>query len=253
MILLQRITSFLLAGLVVGGFGVLIYAQEHAALGIVLLLLIPILFARLLKWDVKRGAFWMFLGLPSAFVAAAVFLFLFLEGDLVKWMLGLLVLVGIWLYAENLFSFYHLPSTYQAYSLEYLSFVLAIATGFFFYSGTYGMQLFLQLPGWVLALGVFWLTLFLLLCVFWASKIEQGMSTRLSVVGAIVVTELFLALGMLPTSFLANAAGLAVALYLFIGLSRAHALERLSKTVLQRYVVIGCVLFLLVFGTAKWI
>ncbi|MBT4857511.1 hypothetical protein HON52_04985 [Candidatus Uhrbacteria bacterium] len=229
MILLQRITSFFVAALVAGGFSVLINSQDRIVFGIALLLIIPVLFARLLKWDVKRFGFWMFLGLPTVFIFSAVFLFLFLEGDFAKWLLALSVLIGVWLYAENIFSFYHLPSTYQAYSLEYLSFVLAIATGFFFYSGTYGVQLFLQLPGWALALGIFWVTLFLLLCVFWASKIEEGMTTRLSAIGALVIAELFLALGMLPTSFLANAAGLAVALYLFIGLSRAHALDRLSS------------------------
>lgn len=253
MILLHRITSFVLAALVAAGFGTLIYAPEHAGLGVGFLVLIPLLFARLLKWEGKRPAFWIFLGLPTFLVLSATFLFLFLEADWVKWVLMASVVLGVWLYAENIFSFYHLPSTYQAYSLEYLSFVLAVGSGFFAFSGTYGAQLFLQLPGWVLALGIFWITMFLLLSVFWVGKIEHTAAVRFSGVGAVVLTELFLALGLLPTSFLANAAGLTIALYLFVGLARAYVLNRLSKAVLWRYLVIGCLLFVFVFGTAKWI
>jgi len=67
------------------------------------------------------------------------------------------------------------------------------------------------------------------------------------------MTEFYLALSMLPTSFLTNAAAFACALYLLLGLSRAHLLERLSKSVLKQYLMVGGGLLILIFLTARWI
>ena len=89
--------------------------------------------------------------------------------------------------------------------------------------------------------------------VFWVSKIESAVSTRFAVSGAIILTELYMALSQLPTSYIANAAAFTVMLYLFLGLSRAQVLEKLSKPVMQRYVFISIVLLIVIFGTARWI
>lgn len=254
MILLHRITPAVLAAVVAAGFSFLIFFEGRLLIAsLLLLLIVPLILGRLLKWDVKRMAFWMFLGVPTLFAWSSVFFFLFLEQDFARLLLAIFVLISTWLYAENLFTFYHLPGSYQAYSLEYLSLMLSIATAFFFTSGAYGTQLFLQLPVWVPSLAVFWVVLFLSTAVFWASKIAHESAVRFSVAAAIIMTQLYIAFAMLPTSFMSNAAGFAVALYVLLGISRAHVLEKLSKTVLTRYLVIGGFFLLVVFGTAKWV
>jgi hypothetical protein len=58
---------------------------------------------------------------------------------------------------------------------------------------------------------------------------------------------------MLPTSFLSNAAGFTVILYAFLGIFRAKALDKLSKKVLSRYLLVSSVLITLIFLTARWI
>lgn len=254
MILLHRITSFVIALAVAVGTTFMILVPEHALLAALLMTTVSgLLYARLLQWDVKHLAFWIFLGTPMLLLISACLYFLFLEQHALKVVLALLLTSGSWLYAENLFSFYHLPSTYQAYSLEYLSVMLYLFSAFFFTSGSYGVQLFLQLPFWVPALAVFWVTLFMTIGVFWVSKMNMEVSTRFAVSGAIILTEMYLVLAQLPTSYIANAAAFTVFLYLYLGITRAHLLEKLSKPVMQRYVFVSIILLIVIFGTARWV
>lgn len=254
MILLHRITSFAVALTVAIAYLVLIlWPTTNPGILVALGILLVLLFARLLKWEVKRFSFWVFFGTPMFFVLSSVFFFLFLENNLLKTVLAIFVTFGAWLYAENIFAFYHLPSTYQPYALEYLSLVLYVASAFFFTSGSYGAQLFLLLPVWVPAIAVFWAVLFATVGVFWVSKVAQDQSVLFALSGAVMLTELYMVLALLPTSFIVNAAAFSVFLYLFLGLSRAHVLDKLTKVVLQRYLAVGAVLVLTILVTAKWV
>lgn len=254
MILLHRITTFVIAACTAGVFGILFYAPHAFATALLIgCLLVPLLFARLLKWEVKRFVFWVFLSLPFFLMASALLFFFFLESDLLKIALGVVVVLVLWMYAEGVFTFYHLPASYQAYTLEYLSLIISILSAFFFTSGLYAMGLFLSLPIWIPALAVLLFVFFISLVVLWVSKIAVPMAVRFATVGAVLSVEVYSVFSLLPTSFLSNAAGFAVFLYVFLGLSRAQALETLSKTVLVRYLSIGAMLLLIIFASARWI
>lgn len=254
MILLHRITSFAVA-LTVGLLFFLLTVFPNIGVGffVALGIIIALLLARLLKWEVTRFSFWVFFGTPVFFLASSIFFFLFLEQGFEKTLLSLFVTLGVWLYAENIFAFYHLPSAYQPYALEYLSLVLYVASGFFFTSASYGAQLFLLLPVWVPAIAVFWAVLFATMGVLWVSKVAHDQTVLFALSGAILMTELYMMLAMLPTSFIVNAAAFSVLLYLFLGLSRAHVLDKLSKPVLHRYVGIGVLMLIAILATARWV
>ena len=254
MIILHRITTFVIAFCTASVFAILLYALDYALLAIVLsFVVIPILFARLLKWEFKRFVFLVFLSMPIFLLFSALLFFLFLESDILKMVIGFIVTICIWLYAESVFTFYHLPSSYQAYTLEFLSLIFSIFSAFFFTSGMYAMSLFMQLPVWIPALAVAAFSFTVLVIVLWVSKVALQVATRFAIVGAICMTEIYVVLSLLPTSFLSNAAGFAVILYVFLGLSRAGALDKLSKTVMLRYLLIGSALLLAIFATARWI
>jgi len=254
MILLHRLTSFAIATVIAVGFVLIIFFPQLITQAVIMMLiLVPVLFGRLLKWDIKTTSFWIFFGAPFLLLVSSLFFFLFLESQNVMIGLGVVVTFCTWLYAENVFAFYHLPSTYQAYALEYLSIVVYILAAFLFTSGSFAAQLFLQLPVWVPALAVFWVVLFATSGVFWVSKVASESIGLFALSGAVLLTELYIVLAMLPTSFLTNAAAFAVFLYLFLGLSRAHVLEKLSKEVLTRYIGIGAMMLLLIFASATWI
>ncbi len=256
MILLHRLTPFALAGVLAAGFATLILAPRSLVIAVLLLFVVaPVLLARLLLWEVKRPAFWVFLGVPMFMIASAFLFFLFLEADTGKWLLALSVITSVGLYAENLFTFYHLPSAYQAYSLEYLSLVISIASGFFFTAGANGAHLFLPeyVPLWMPTVIVFLATFLSTLAMFWVSKVGFETGRRYAFGGALLMTELFLALSFLPTSFVTNAAAYAIFLYVYLGLMRAHVLEKLSKKVVRRYAVTAVLLLAIIFLSAKWL
>lgn len=178
--------------------------------------------------------------------------FFFLEDPLSKWIIASTVSALIALYAENCFTFYHLPSAYQAYSLENLSMVVYVLSAFFFTSGAFGAQLFLLLPTWIPTLLVFFTVLFATTAVFWVSKIGFETGRPYAIVGAIVMAELYATLSMLPTSFVTNAALFSVLLYAFFVFARANVLERMTKAMVLRQSGFATVLFLLILLTARW-
>lgn len=253
MILLHRITTFVLALCTAVIFAILLWAQDYFALAFVIACFVPVLLARLLKWEFKRFVFWVFLLIPVFLLLSALLFFLFLESDSLKLIVALVVVLAMWLYSESIFTFYHLPSAYQAYTLEFLSLIVSILSAFFFTSGMYAMSLFMQLPVWIPALAVAAFIFFISMGVLWISKVAVQIALRFAIVGAVCLSQVYIVFSMLPTSFLSNAAGFAVILYTFLGLSRAEALDKLSKIVLVRYLAIGAALLLVIFATARWI
>ncbi|MBU0614455.1 hypothetical protein KJ766_04230 [Patescibacteria group bacterium] len=262
MILLHRITSYVLLLVTILGYAGLVFqpfatdfsmqGQQAMIMIVIMLVVCGLLIARLLKWEVKTLSFWIFWGVPMFLLFSSLFLFLFLEDTSVKIVLSLVTIFAVWLYTENLFTFYHMPSRYQAYSLEYLSVVLFLLSSFLFASGTYSTQLFLQLPVWIPAFIIFWMSLFAIVGVFWVSKVDSQTSLLYALVGAVLMTEVYIAIGFLPTTFIVNAAVYTTMLYLYLGLVRVHVLEKLSSIVLVRYIAAAASFIAVVFLTAHW-
>jgi hypothetical protein len=252
-ILLHRLTPFAIALLSLGGFGLLMWDPlDLKILAVVCFFIIPFLFARLLLWELRRPAFWVFLGTPCLLLLSAFMFFLIIESQMGLWALALTVSLALTLYAENLFAFYHLPSSYQAYSLEFLSLMCYMVSAFFFTSSSYMAQLFLELPLWIPALTTFLIVLLATVAVFCVSKIGFETGILFAVTGAVVMTEVYMSFSMLPTSFVTHAAAFTVCWYVYLGVSRAHVLEQLTPMVIRRYVAIWCLLLALIFGTATW-
>jgi hypothetical protein len=253
-ILLHRLTPFAIFLLSAAGFGFLIWDGLDLKLPAILcFVLIPLLFGRLLLWEVRRPAFWVFLGTPGLLLLSSILFFLIIESVLGMWLLAGTVTVTLALYAENLFAFYHLPSSYQAYSLEFLSLMCYAVSAFFFTGSAYMAQLFLELPLWIPTIAVFLLVLLATVAVFWVSKIGFETGILFAVTGAVLMAEVYVALGQLPTSFVTHAAAFTVLWYVYLGVARAHVLEKLTPKVVQRYVLLGCALLTIIFGTATWI
>ena len=254
MILVHRITPFGIALVSIAAFAALISSPFFGMKLVVPLgAIIVFAFARLLLWEFRRPAFWVFLGTPMLLWCSSLIFFFFLEDPVSKWIVATTVTLGVALYAENCFTFYHLPSAYQAYALENLSLVLYVLSAFFFTSGAFASQLFLLLPVWMPMLVVFIAVLLATTAVFWVSKIGFETGRPYAVVGAILMAELYGVLSTFPTSFVTNAAVFAVLLYVFLVLSRANVLEKLSrKTVIQSLSFVS-VLMIIILGSARWL
>lgn len=253
MILLHRLTPFAIALLSGAGFVMLILAPFSWGISaLVCFALTLVLFARLLVWDVKRTGFWVFLGMPLFLLLSSLAFFLLLESAGAKWFLAGAVTVGLGLFAENLFAFYHLPRAYQAYSLEYLSLMLAVCGLFFTTSATYLAQLFLEAPVWVMSALVAFITFSVFVAVFWVSKVSWEAGRLYAGVGALVLTEVYIACSWLPTGYTTNAAIFAVIVGWYLGIMRAHAFQKMHYRLLLRHSLFAVALLFLLFLTTPW-
>ncbi|MFA6017645.1 MAG: hypothetical protein WCT28_03865 [Patescibacteria group bacterium] len=253
MILLHRITPFAIGATSMVSFALLILLPWFGLKALLPCgLLLVLLHARLLLWEFRRPAFWVFLCTPMALWLSSMVFFFFLEDMPSKWIVAVAVSALIGLYTENCFAFYHLPSAYQAYALENLSLVIYVLSAFFFTSGAFGSQLFLLLPTWIPMVLVFISVLFATTAVFWVSKIGFETGRPYAMIGAILFAELYATLAMLPTSFVTNAAVFAVFLYSFLMISRANVLERMTRGMMLRTMGFVGVMLLIILLSARW-
>lgn len=254
-LLLHRLTPFLLGAALLGGFGVLIMMpfSSFNRVAAAAFLLVPLLLGRLLLWDVRRPGFWVFFATPMFLIISALFIFSLLVEPWEQWTLAVATAGAVGVYAECLFAFYHAPSAYQAYSLEYLTLTLLIAGFFLFTSGTFLAQFFLELPLWAAAPTVAILSVSSLFAVLWVSKAPFSAGLPFAVVGGMLLGELYLVMSLLPTTFLVNAGVFAVGYATIAGVARARVAEKLTFAVARRYAVgalVGITIFLL---TATWL
>lgn len=219
----------------------------------VALFVFMLLLARLLKFEVKTLPFWIFFSLPVLLLLSSFLLIFFIESQFTIFAAGLIITGLVWVFLESVYTFYYFPANYQPYSLEYLSLSMYVVMTFALCAGSYALLLFIQvLPVWLPAIILFAFFVFSTVCMFWVSKVHLESSLIYGLVGALALTQLFLAISFLPTSFLVNGAVLAIFYYVFLGISRAHILERLSKVVLRRYVGSGILGIILLLITTKW-
>ncbi len=255
MILLHRITPFVLGMVLAAGFGS-ISLYPSAALQVIALTLILVFLAlaRLNAWKYRACQFWNFVGTPLLFVGSAMGLFLFFENSPEKIALAIVTALGIFLYSEHLFTYLHIPTVYRTYSLEYLSLVMNVMIVFFLGAVCYGLILFLQTPLALLSFGFFILGFFIVYGMLWVSKIDQTRVISYALGGAVILTEMFVALAYMPTSFYTNAVILAMVAYVFLGICRAHLLDKLSRPIVIRYAALGGAVLIAVLGSSvKWI
>lgn len=252
-ILLHRLTPptiFIITVFALGGL--LFFGKDFLPTFIFLSLLVPWLFARLLLWDYKRPGFWIFLLTPLLLFLAGIALLFLLEAPLALWTIALLIPLTLALYAENLFTFYHLPSQYQAYALEHLTITIWIGTAFLATAATYLGPLYLNLPRPIIFLGIALLTYLGTSSVYWASKIGFETGRRYALIGTLLLTQAYIVLGVLPLSYLAQAASWSVLWYGYLTLSRASATETLNSKAKKRVVILTLALLTAILLSSTW-
>lgn len=254
MLILYRLTPIAIAltiaaafALIISGVGSVIWTMVLSSMVIALLL------ARLLRWESGTFQFWNLLVTPLLFLLSSFGLLLFLEQPIVQLVLGLIVLMLVTLFVEHVFTFMHLPALYQPFSIEHLGQLMNIFSMFFISSVGFGLRLFLQLPLWILGIVFFLVCWYMVYGTLWASKVESNRARPYALAGAVLMSQLFIAVSFLPSGFYTSAAFIAIGFYIFLGLTRASAQRRLSKNLLRRYVTVTIVLSLVVAATSQWL
>lgn len=255
MILLHRITPFCIGLVTALGFVSLLVLRIHpfAAMGVVLVL-VALLYARLVGFAPRSFQFWMLFGTPLLFLLTSFGLMLFLERPLAQLALAVFVSLFVFFFAEHVFSYVHVPVNYETYAIEHMSLVMNVASVFFVSVAAFGTRVFLTAfaPLWLLTALFFAVSLFVIFGTLWASKVDTRQARLYALCGALLVTEIFMTVTYLPTGFYTNAALIALTAYLFLGLTRAHFVEKLSPSIVRRYAVTSALLLAAILGTSQW-
>ncbi len=254
MILIHRLSSFVIVMCLALGYGAAIFTSVHPLVILLgMFLVTALVLGRLQGWRLRTFSFWHLSGTPILLMLSSFGALLLIESTVLKIVLAGVVTILFGLFVEHLFSYLHVPVQYQPFTLEYLSQFFHILSVFFLATLGFGMSLFLQTPVWVLSLLFFLILLFIVYGTLWAGKIEPSRARPHAFAGAVIATEFFTALTFLPTGYYTNAAFLSLGVYVLLGLSRAHALHKLSGDVLKRYVILFFSLLLVIALTSQWV
>lgn len=253
MILLHRLTPFAIFLTCALGFGLAVLWPDHPLLPLIAASAVAaILLARLVGWHPRGGLLWNLAGAPWLFFASAAGLFTLVEFPVQRLVLAAVVSVLIFLFTEQVFAYVHTPAVYQAYAIQHLSLGMNVLTVFFLSAFAFGLRIFLQAPLYALAPVVAATAGYVMYQTLWVSKMEHRRALVYAASGGILLAELFLSLVLLPLGFYPNAAILAFAAYVFLGISRASFLEQASRPLVTRYLLAGGVFSLVVLATAQW-
>lgn len=254
MILLYRITPFLVAIIALLGYAAFVSRFTHPFLVIgISFVCVALLLARLLRFHVQEFSFWFFLGIASFFFLSSFGMLFLSETMWISVVVAIVCAALLVLFTEFVFLYIHLPSHYQPFSLEHLTSLLNLLSIFFFSSFAFATRLLIQIPLLFLALLFFLLSFFLVYGVLWVTKAESFRSRLYALFGAIILTELFACITFFPTGFYTNAALMTIFSYAFFGLTRTEALHKLSRDVVKRYLFVSVILLLVVTISSKWL
>lgn len=266
MILAKRFVSIISALLVFISFEILflgkpswLFVMIPVFLAIIFLsvfLLVPKINREAKSWGLKiynvTTSRWDILISPFALVFSSLFFIIFLDNVWLKHLLALFTAFLLFVFLEDVFYYFFRVTKYQVYSLENISSYVNLASAFFFYSGAYGLSIFLKTDSWILALAVGLITF---LISYQTMKIN-GLNWRSSwlyiLIIVIICLEVFWALGFWPTSFYVNGLILATVYYIVLNLMSFKIFNRLEKKMIIRYLTVGSLVLIIILGTARW-
>lgn len=254
MLVFYRAIPWLVSLLSLGGF-ILVMRNPALFAGVfaVLVILTVFFYTHLIDTQKHDFGFWNFLLTPTLLLVSSFAFFLFLEGAVGMYVLAGIVSVLQLIYGEHLFFYFHQPSRYRVYTIERVSLVVSVSTVFLLSSALFGLLILVQVPLWILAPLFFLVATLVVYGTLWVSKVDAKRAPPYALVGAVLLTQMFIVLSFLPVAHTTNAAVLTTFLYLFLGLSRADFMGRLTRAVFLRYLFFTIVVSAIILITTKWV
>ncbi|MBI3626904.1 hypothetical protein HY224_02575 [Candidatus Uhrbacteria bacterium] len=190
--------------------------------------------------------------IPVGLLASGYFFVIFLQTPQYRHITSVVVALCLWLYLNILYIFFYRPNQYRPNSLELMSEYFNLVIGFFFFTGAFSLQVFLNYPRINLVVAAFIVTLLLIWQVFWVNKLSFDHSLVYGLIGATVLTEIFASLLFLPTGYFVNSLAMTACFYLYTNLCLAFLQKEFSPRNIFKYVLISSLSLILVLVTANW-
>ena len=196
---------------------------------------------------------WNYLILPAVSSTAVMAYSVFLSFKPAIQLLFILNLAFLYFYLRQVYYYLLNPSLYKVFSLENISAYAGWFSFFLLAAVVYGLQSFLNLPIFYLALVMLVATALVSYQIIWANKIELKKGLLYILISCLLVVELGWSISFLPFNY--NIAGLCLALcfYMVSGLIKNQLLDKLDAVRVKMYLTLGLVSLVLILFTARWI
>ncbi len=253
MILFNKFLSFISSLLIAVAFIVWLNnpdATFYIAGGLFLLHTITIYL--LARFGQIRKSFFMFYFTPFFLLAGSYIFFLIIDNVVVQYLFAFSISIIYMLILKNIFSFVYQTKDYQPLALENIYSYVNLISLFLFYSGFYGFLLLLGWPIWLFVIFCFLITSFLFIRTLLTYKIEWKEGKLYVLIMAIIITESFYAISLLPSSYIFNGLILIVIYYLFMNLIKDYLKERLNFKDIKLYLTVAGVILLVSSLTTRW-
>jgi hypothetical protein len=252
-LLAQYLLLFVYAGLYIAGLELMRYARSFWYVGMAGMIVATLL----LMWYLCKKKFnrrWLqFSAAPIIFFLASFWFSMFLSQPWFYHVFAVLVATIFWIYFEQVLLYFYYPLKYFPYTLENFAYYIGLLAFFFLMSGLYGFMILLQVATWLLALIAALGAFIINFEIFWNQKIEWGKGWLFNLIILLIVVELFIAIGFLPTGYYVNAAILALVYYLLTGLAKSALTGYLTRRTVLTHALIAAGCLLVVLLTAQWI
>jgi hypothetical protein len=196
--------------------------------------------------------FFNFLIAPLIFFLSSFSFLLFVENALVYRIAAIGSAFLLFLFLDQVLNYFYFSFKYQPYTLESFSFYTNIFAVFFLSTSLFSALIFLHYNRFLIAaIGLLFIGL-MAYQIFWVNKISWAKSHLFVFIIPLCLTELFLAISYLPTSFFVNAFLISILFYLMIGLSRQFLLETINRKNVIYYLSISAAAIVAILATAQW-
>lgn len=163
---------------------------------------------------------------------------------------------------NSFFSYYYFKAIYlflikargeKSQTLQNLSSYGLFLACYFFVSGIYGLQVFLNIKTAYLMLAVLLFLSLIVYQVFWSNKIDYKKNFHFLLIVILVLVELCWAVSFLTLSFYILGMVVAVSYYILIGMLRFYLTGKLNARLVRIYLIFGFSSIAIVLFTSRWI
>ncbi|MFA6306258.1 MAG: hypothetical protein WCV70_00180 [Patescibacteria group bacterium] len=196
---------------------------------------------------------WNYLILPAVMSTAVMAYSVFLSSKAAIQLLFILNLVFLYFYLRYIYYYLLSPSQYEIFSIENFSSYVSWFSFFLFSATIYGLQSFLNLPIFRLALIMLAVAALIVYQVIWVNKIDFKKGLPYILISCFILVELCWSISFLPFNYNISGLCLAICFYVIIGLIKNHLLDKLDMARIKMYLILGSASLLLILFTARWL
>jgi len=196
--------------------------------------------------------FWRYLMTPLLFTVIGLLFLSFLKASFVRQIALLAYAIAVWVYLEIIFLRFNFRPKYQIHALENIFTHLELVTVFLAATSFFAVSVFLGIQIWMVTVGFAVMVMLFSYQVVWTSDANFVAAWPYAAVVVLTMTEIFFAVGYLPTSVYVGGMIVGTSYYLITGLTRNWLLGNREWRVVQRYVYISVAVVIATLTTARW-